>query len=185
MNRTTHGQATTAVAKARKPRVSMPAIIRNIPPGHHWGWYSREDPRMHLQSVDQKRDYKVWLEEHGTRVFLPVGQIPAKVLKSLKSVVAERRRLIEDNWVALMLDLGWLDLHVALPDVTLVVYPNTPNKFTRKINLLDWITPQQVDTLRPDNITLDREMVALRLWADRPDPRTPYDARLSTLLWTG
>lgn len=167
----------------KKVRAAMPAIIRNVPPGHHWGWYSREDPRMHLQSVDRQHRHKVWLEDKGKRVFEPEGKIPARVLKSLREAVSEERQRIEDNWVDLMLDLGWLVMHVNLPNVNLVAYGNTPNKFTRKIDLSDWLEPEQIAILTPEIITLDREMAALRLWATRTGIRVPYDVRLSTLLW--
>ncbi len=140
---------------------------------------------MNLQSVDEQHKHKVWLETMGRRVFEPVGKIPAKVLKSLGAAVSADRTWIEDRWVRFMLDHRWLDLHVALPQVTLVAYPNTPNKFTRKIDLLSWLTPEQLQTLRPEAIPLDREMAALRLWADRSEDQVPYDVRLSKLLWVG
>ncbi len=161
----------------------MPAILRNVPAGHKWGWYSREDQRMHIQSVDEQHDYKVWLEEKGKKAFEPVGRIPAKVLKALKEVVEAKRQFISDNWVRLMLAKGWLDLHVAMPKLTLVAYPNNPNKFSRVIDLTTWLTLQQLQTLTPEIIELNREMAALRLWTNRPEEQA-YDVRLSRLLWT-
>jgi len=163
----------------------MPVVIRNVPPGHNWGWYSREDPRMHLQSVDAQHRYKVWLEDKGKRILQSVGSIPRKVIKAFENAVADRRQFIEDLWVRFMLDQGWLELHVALPQLTLVAYPHVAGKFVRKIDLRDWLTPQQLATLTPDIITLHREMAALRLWADRSEEQVPYDVRLSSLLWQG
>jgi hypothetical protein len=163
----------------------MPVVVRNIPPGHNWGWYSREDPRMHLQSVDGEHHYKVWLEEKGKRVFQPDDSIPRKVLRSLQAEVTNQRQFVEDKWVRFMVDQGWLDLHVDLPEITLVAYPKLPGKFARKVDLRAWLTPQQLATLRPEIITLNREMAALRLWSDRTEDQVPYDARLSTLLWQG
>jgi hypothetical protein len=160
----------------------MPAILRDVPPGHKWGWYSREDPRMHLQSVDDQHDYKVWLEEKGERTFEPVGKIPAKVLKAVRDHVAEHRLFVEDNWARFMLSKDWIALHVALPKLTLVAYPNTPNKFTRVIDLTTWFSPAVLATLTPDIIELNRNMASLRLWTNRPEEQT-YDARLSRLLW--
>jgi len=160
----------------------MPAILRDVPPGHKWGWYSREDQRMHLQSVERKYGYKVWLEDRGERVFEPVGKIPPKVLKALHEVVSDKRQFIEDNWVDLMLDKGWLALHIALPKLTLVAYPNTPNKFSRVIDLTTWLNSKLLATLTPDIIELNQEMAALRLWTNRPEEQA-YDARLSRLLW--
>jgi hypothetical protein len=170
-------------AKLTRRPEKMPVVIRNAPPGHNWGWYSREDPRMHLQSVDAEHNYKVWLEDKGKRIFQPVGSIPGKVVKSLKSAVADRRQFLEDLWVRLMLDHGWLDLHVALPQLTLVAYPKLTGNFVRKIDLREWFSPQQLTTLQPEIITLNRELAALRLWTDRSEEQTPYDVRLSTLLW--
>ncbi len=147
----------------------MLAILRDVPPGHKWGWCSREEPRMHLQSVDEKHHYKVWLEEKGKRIFEPVGKIPAKVLKSLSETVSAKRLFIEDNWVRLMLGKDWIALHVALPKLTLVAYPNTPNKFSRVIDLTTWLNPKLLETLTPEIIELNREMAALRLWTNRPE----------------
>ena len=161
----------------------MPVIIRNVPPGHNWGWYSREEPRMHLQTLEEKHDFKVWLENKGKRVFEPVGKVPGKVLKSLEEVVSASRKKIEDRWMGLMLDNRWLQLHVTLPEITIVAYPNTPNKFSRKLDLLLWFSQEQLATLGPYAIALNREMMALRLWANRPEEQVPYDVRLSTILW--
>jgi hypothetical protein len=160
----------------------MPAILRDVPPGHRWEWYAREEPRMHLQSVERKYSHKVWLEDKGKRVIEPVGKIPAKVLKALTEIVSESRLFIEDNWVDFMLDQGWLTLRIALPKLTLVAYPNTPTKFTRVINLTTWLNPKALGTLTPDVIELNRGMASLRLWTNRPEEQT-FDARLSRLLW--
>jgi hypothetical protein len=115
------GKTVTAkVVRKPRPRNTMPVVIRNVPPGYNWGWYSREDPRMHLQTLDESHRHKVWLENKGQRVLEPAGKIPAKVLKSLQKEIADKRQWIEDRWVRLMLSQGWLDLHVALPQVTIV-----------------------------------------------------------------
>jgi hypothetical protein len=169
----------------QKGSTRTPVVIRNIPPGHHWGWYSREDPRMHLQSVDAQHHYKVWLEDKGKRVFQPIGDIPRKVVKSFQTAVMDRRQFIEDLWVRLMLDQGWLDLRIALPRLTLVAYPKLPGRFERKVDLRDWLTAEQLAKLRPEVIVLNREVAALRLWTDRSEEQGPYDVRLSTLLWQG
>jgi hypothetical protein len=161
----------------------MPVVIRGVPPGHNWGWYSREDPRLHLQTLDETHHYKIWLEDRGRRTFEPVHKIPAKVLKSLRKEVGDKRQWIEDRWVRLMLAQGWLDLHVALPQVTLIAYPKTPNRFARSIDLLAWLTPEQLRSLKSKAVALNKEMASLRLWADLPDEQEPYDVRLSTLLW--
>lgn len=168
--------------KKKKPRRAMAVILKGIPGGHNRGWYSREEPRMHLQSVEEKHDFKVWLEEKGERAFEPVSKVPAKVLQALRQEVSAHRLWIEDRWVRFMIDKDWLALHVALPKLTLVAYPNTPNKFVRVIDLSTWFNQRLLATLTPDIIELNREMAALRLWNNRHESDT-YDARLSRLLW--
>src|SRR4051812_31009476 len=71
----------------KKKAKEMPAILRDVPPGFNWGWYSREDPRMHLQTVDAEHqgDHKVWLEARGRRVFEPAMKIPSRVLKEIRA----------------------------------------------------------------------------------------------------
>jgi len=59
MPRSAGSRSTGIAVPDRKPRAWMPAILRDVPSGHKWGWYSREDQRMHLQSVDGKYKYKV------------------------------------------------------------------------------------------------------------------------------
>ena len=178
--------------KTRNPKPSavrteadIPVIVRNIPSGYNWGWYSREDPRMHLQTLDGPEGYKVWLEEEGKRVFQPVGKIPRKVLHPLQKKLIDQRQFIEGKWTRFMIDQGWLQLFVALPHATLLAYPNHPGKFSRKIDLRTWLTPEQLATLKPDMIDLNREMAALRLWSDRSEDQVPYDVRLASLLWQG
>src|SRR5205823_6754388 len=71
--RTTRSATTTRASRR------MPAILEDVPPGYDWGWYSREDPRMHLQVVDRQHKgfkYKVWLEARGRRIFTPANSIP-------------------------------------------------------------------------------------------------------------
>lgn len=89
---------------------------------------------------------------------------------------------VEDNWARFMLANGWLALHVALPKLTLVAYPNMPTKFTRVIDLTTWLDQKALATLTPDIIELNRDMASLRLWTNRPEEQT-FDARLSRLLW--
>ncbi len=169
-------------AKIRRKKGPMTVVLRNVPKGHHWGWYSREDPRMHLQTVDGKHKYKVWLEDGGRRVFEPAGKIPTPVLKRLAEEYSEHRMFVEDNWVRLMINKGWLQMHIALPIVTLVAYSAYGHKFTRKFDLATEIVQPYLATLRPEIIALNEELGSLRLWTDRPEYQA-HDIRLSTILW--
>jgi hypothetical protein len=169
---------------AERPRLVMPVILRDIPPGYHWGWYSREDQRMHLQTVDRKHqnEYKVWLEEHGKRVIQPVADIPAKVLKRLQAEIAKRRVAIEAEWVHLMIELGWLKLHVDGTQVTLTVYPNSPNQFERTLDLAEHLGPDLAAQLRPEDVALNSEFAVIEIWPDKPETRRPF-IQLSPILW--
>src|SRR4051812_3493036 len=95
-------------ARPKKKLAEMPAILRNVPPGYDWGWFSREDPRMHLQTVDErhKNDYKVWLESTGRRIVELATEVPSKVFKALQAAIASKRQTIEDHWVSFMIRQG-------------------------------------------------------------------------------
>lgn len=141
---------------------------------------------MHLQSTDGKHDYKIWLEERGRRVFQPEGKIPARVLKSLQKEVVDHRQLIEGRWARFMIKQGWLDLHFAAPHVTLVVYPNTPNRFTRTLDLTAEFpgAVEEMSQLKPSDVTLSVEKGSVEIYPHLPDPDR-MDVRLSDIIWEG
>lgn len=139
---------------------------------------------MHLQTADDvhRNLYKVWLEKKGTRVFEPVGTIPAKVLKKLQSEVARLRRHIEGRWASFMIMNGWLQLRVTLPEATITLYPGTPNRFIRKVNLRDWFAPESLADIRAEDVFLNAEMGTLSVFKDVPEDRR-HDFDLATILW--
>ena len=172
---------------ATKPKgrqTAMAVILRDTPPGYHWGWFSREDPRMHLQTVDEEHRnlYKVWLERKGCRVFEPAAPIPAKVLKKLQAEVTKRRRHIEGRWAIFMIKNRWLRLHVTLPEVTLIAYPDTGGKFTRKFNLQKVFSPETYADIHADDIFLNEEIGALSVFKDVPEDLR-HDFDLTRILW--
>src|SRR5712664_3177833 len=114
---------TRAEAEGKSP--GMAIVLHDVPAGHNWGWYAREEPRMHLQTVDRKHQnlYKIWLEAKGKRVLEPAGPIPTAVLKKLKNEIARRRGSVEAEWVHFMIKLGWLVHVVKGPYLTLQAYP--------------------------------------------------------------
>src|SRR5207244_1144842 len=126
------GVSRTTDAKTREARPVI--ILKSVPKGFNWGWFSREDPRMHLQTVEAKHrnEYKVWLERNGRRVFEPAGDIPSKVLKALEAEVTSGRIRVEAQWVEMMIRYDWLRVHLRGREVTLTVYPQFPgSRFVR------------------------------------------------------
>jgi hypothetical protein len=175
-----------AEKKPARDRATMPVIIRNTPPGYNWGWYATEEPRMHLQTVDQQHRnlFKIWLEERGRRVCEPVGKIPSKVFKSIQTAIARNRMTIEDHWVGFAIRQRWMQAHLAAPLVTVVVYPNTPNAFTRNIDLTPHLLMREIQALRPEDVTFCPEMASLQIWPWRPEDER-QDIRLSRQIWQG
>ena len=163
----------------------MPVILRNVPAGYNWGWYSREDPRMHLQVVDDQHkrlNYRIWLEARGTRVFEPVGEIPAKVLKKLQPEVESWRPTIEAKWTNMMIRKQWLTLTLRGAVITLVAYPNTPNRFVRTIDLNQHFAPEFASKVRPEDVRLNDEFAVVEFWPDRPELDRDW-IDLTPVLW--
>lgn len=119
---------------------AMAVVLRNVA-DHDWGWFSREDQRMHLQTVEDEarkgpKKVRVWLENKGKRAFEGVsGNISGAALKKLKTKVDAERDQIEDKWIVFMLKNGWLKAELKGRVVTLTGYPGTHNAFTREIDL--------------------------------------------------
>ena len=112
--------------QATATRCEMAVVLRGSPPGFDWGWFSREDPRMHLQVLDEEHcqfGYKVWLERKGKRIVEPAGKIPAKILKKLEPKIAAARATIESKWTNFMIRKGWLKLRVSVPVTWLASSP--------------------------------------------------------------
>lgn len=173
-----------AKAIAKKGSTEMAVILRDVPTGFNWGWFSREDQRMHLQTLDSKNfgRYKVWLERKGKRVIEPDGPLPAKVLKKLEIEIQRLRRHIEGRWTNFMIRHDWIRLHVALPEVVLTAYPDTPNKITRKVDLSQWFSPETYRKIRPDDVFLNQELPALSVFKDQPEDLRD-DFYLPEILW--
>ena len=110
-------------------------VLRNIA-GHHWGWFDREEQRMHLEalSLGTSAGPKVWLEEHGRRVCQAAGG--ELDLQTLRQTVMVERRYVERRWIAYMIENGWLRAELSGRTITLTAYPSSPsNSFTRTIDL--------------------------------------------------
>ncbi len=182
----TRATKATATAQARRSKEEMTVVIRDKPPTYDWGWYSREDPRMHLQAVDKKHwffHYKVWLEEKGRKVLLPEPGIPAKVLKTLQAEIIKQRGRIEAYWIAFMIKNGWLKCELRSGIITLYAYPRTPNHFERTINLSEIIPNEQVAAkVTPQDVTLNEEFAMLEIFPKRDEGSRVHE-RLEDVLW--
>jgi hypothetical protein len=81
-------------------KTSMATLIHNVA-GHDWGWFSREDQRLHLQTVEGGArvgpdKVRVWLENKGKRVFeLATGSLSGPDLRRLKAKVDSERPILE------------------------------------------------------------------------------------------
>jgi hypothetical protein len=180
----------------------MAVIIQDVPPGYDWGWYSREEPRMHLQTVDENhfKLYKVRLEQNGKRTCDPAQAkikgkkiaIPRKVLAALKEEVDAYRDDVEARWVRLMIAHEWIRIPLAGSNMVLTIYPNQPTRFTRNLDLSMELpglydpsypmTPKKV--IKPEDVTLNRDLAAIELWphekiADR------HHIFLPPVIWRG
>jgi hypothetical protein len=187
-------QAGAARTTRPKRRKAAPVIIlRNLPKGYSWGWFSREDARMHLQTVDPKNFnlYKVWLEEDGKRVFQPDGAVPSKVLKSLEAEVTKKRLHLEGRWTNFMIEKKWLTLRMSGTLITLVAYPHVPgSRFTRTVDLTEHL-PGIYDPdsqmwpkvpVKPEEVVLSQELPAIEIWPQKDESLRPH-ILLPPILW--
>lgn len=173
----------------------MTVVLRNIPAGYNWGWFSREDPRMHLQTVDRLHRgadaHKVWLEEKGKRVIEPVGSIPSRVLKSLTADLTPDRLHVEVQWVGFMIENDWIKLSLRGSVITVIAYPNHPGaRFTRTVDLADHmpgvydptslITPRHIP--KAEDVTLSWELAAIEIWPKRDEGHRRHIS-LAEILW--
>ena len=175
----------------RSSRIAMPVIVKNIPAGYDWGWYSREDPRMHLQVVDQKHEslrYKVWLEKRGKRIFEEVASIPPKILKALKTEVQKNRDIIEHKWARFLIQKGWIQAFLEGDRIKLVVYPQTEKRI-RYVPLLrsaehptQHLTPENVAQLKQEDFRLNDELASIEFWPHLP-PMDRHDIELAPYIW--
>lgn len=161
--------ATKVAERFRKE--AMAVVLRNVA-GHNWGWFSREDERMHLQTVDKgsrekSTTVRIWLENKGKRTFEGVtGPINGASVKKLQAKVRTDRHAIEDEWIVFMMQNGWLKAKIQGRIVTLTAYPGSHNRFTREIDLSRKFPGAYTDNEQswdrvPVYADLDREHCAL------------------------
>lgn len=128
------------VAEEFKERNAMAVVLRNVA-DHNWGWFSREDERMHVQTVDKgsmkgPNKVKFWLEDRGARVCtLAVGNMSGADQKKVQAKVTADREHIEELWIHFMIQNDWLKADLNGSEITLTAYPNSHNRYERTIDL--------------------------------------------------
>lgn len=165
----------------------MAVLLRNVAK-HNWGWFSREDPRMHLQTVEDgsrnsPNKVKVWLESKGKRTFeLAEGRISSQDMKRLKEKVDLEREALEDQWVLFMFQNGWLKFHLEGPTLTIIAYPGSHNSYTRKVDLGKEYPGVSWDT-SPMYVDLDPTSCGLLAVGPQKDMDYRIHIPLSSVLW--
>jgi hypothetical protein len=186
MEKTIRKRPAADLPRENKPREEMSVILRNTPPGYNWGWFSREDQRMHLQTVDKKHrnsHYKVWLENKGRRVVEPEPGIPAKVLKALLAAIRDERKRIDAEWAAFMIKRGWLEAQLVGPTIILSAYPRSPNRFERTLELRELIPNEScAQKVTAKDVALNEEFAFLELFPQRDEGARMHEP-LERILW--
>lgn len=119
---------------------AMATVLRQVAK-RDWGFYTREEERMHLQTVDgddEKAKAKVWLEAKGKRIFeIAVGKktFSPKDFAKLEAKVRSDRESVEMRWIRLMIGKDWLTADLYGSDVLVTAYPGTHNSFERIVDL--------------------------------------------------
>jgi len=121
-------------------REAMSVVIRAVA-DHNWGWFSREDERMHVQTVDKgslvgPNRVKFWLEDRGKRVCaLADGKMSGADEKRVQAAVAKDRMNVETQWVHFMIQNDWIRVQLHGSELILTAYPNSHNSYERRLDL--------------------------------------------------
>ena len=121
-------------------KYALAVVFRNVI-GRNWGWFSIEDQRMHLQTIESgarsgPEEIKVWLEAKGKRILEPATKnITGVNYKKLCAKIQAERTVIEDHWTTFMFYNQWLTAQLTGHIIRLTAYPGTHNSYTRKIDL--------------------------------------------------
>jgi hypothetical protein len=163
----------------------MAVILRDVPRGISWGWYMREEGRMHLRTMASAGldSYKVWLEKKGKRVCQADGPIPSVVFRKLKAEVTRKRLHIEGRWINSMIEQGWLEMRMRGTAITLIAYPKTPgNRFTRSVDLREYLPGICEKSIGPKQVVLSSTFPCLEIWPEKKESLRSH-ILLPPILW--
>jgi len=155
-------RVSTEKVAERFMREAMAVVLRNVIE-HDWGFFSREDQRMHLQTVDEgsregQKKAKVWLEERGRKICESAdgkvtgadlrkqergrkicesadGKVTGADLRKLQAKIEAEREHIEVMWISFMLKNDWITAKLKDSDIVLTAYPKSHNRYERVVNL--------------------------------------------------
>lgn len=175
---------------SRMTSVSGMAVLLRGVSRHDWGFYSREDERLHIQTVDSasykgRRKAKVFLEEQGKRVFLVdmVGDMTRSEFKDLLHEVQERSDEIEHSWVEDLEETGKLTIALRGDEVLLTVFPGTHNKRVVPVSLRELFPA--VDSFDDWVATFDRSLGALAIGSKSKAQDRRHHLRVEDFLFHG
>lgn len=163
---------------ARFQKRAMARLIRRLAE-HDWGFWSDEEQRFHIQTVDEDAQdgpqaVKFWLENRGVRTFeLAYGK--TRLAEVRRRVFAEWN-FLESRWISLMISRGWVRAHLKDGDKIIVqAYPGTTGSFTRTIDLRTVLaghfTPhvREAQPIGAKDVVINRELRAVEIWPDLPE----------------
>jgi hypothetical protein len=168
LTKTRHRTADMLVTTA--DRITAGPHVLTAPSGTKWGFYSREDPRMHLQELQKKHvhpAHRVWLERGGRRTFEP-DDMPARLRNVLFDAVKKYQHHVEAQWVRLMIQKDWLTFRYQNGLLSLDAYPGTHHAFSRTINMYDKFNRKLIDGLTAEDIAFNLDLVSIDFFIHGP-----------------
>jgi hypothetical protein len=166
------------------PEQALPVLIRSMPAGFNWGFYSSEEPRMHLQTLPGAEPHKIWLETQGRWSIDKCGKVPTKIFNALKRTLEAEPLLawrVRAEWVRQMMAKHWLELRVSGHEAMVTAYPRTPHAFERAIDLREHARPALYANGTKD-VRLDEETASLMIGSSRPE-HSRVLVNLADVLW--
>ncbi|MFA5135347.1 MAG: hypothetical protein WC505_06215 [Patescibacteria group bacterium] len=166
-------------------RVAMPKVFSGIAK-LDWGFHSENETRAHLQTLNTKFDYKVWLECDGKRCCTPASSehhITPMVFKTLSREVEQYRRTVDKYWFHMQIKVGHIKVET-FPHAfraILTLYPETHNPIIKHLDLR--VLQNYEDPIGyMQNVKLDLSMIAISFGTHFPEG-VRHDLYLPDIFW--
>ena len=172
---------------------AMATLIRGLD-GHDWGFWSNEEGRFHIQTVEPGAEtgpkaVKFFLEDRGVRTIeLAYGKAN---LAKVKARILADWPVLEEKWITLMVHRGWVRASLNDGDKIIVeAYPGTSGSFTRTLDLRQILAglfdPGMTGTrpIEPKDVTINVELDAVEIWPHLPEADR-HQFPLVNFLFTG